>query len=169
MLFYMLYRLTFPLAQAKGYNSIKCEKIKGHSVIVAFKGVPYGIEWGCVRGSSDWTSVRKRFSTERVLGHWNRLPREVVMALSLSEFREYLDIALSHMVYFQVVLQGAGSWAWQSLWVPFNSKDSGILCDTLHVKCGQISHMPCSIDRDGVSACSISAVAVTGRVGIIWV
>ncbi|KAK4815409.1 hypothetical protein QYF61_001397 [Mycteria americana] len=34
--------------------------------------------------------VRKRFFTERVAGHWNRLPREVVMAPSLSEFKERL-------------------------------------------------------------------------------
>ena len=42
--------------------------------------------------------IRKRFFTERVVGHWNRLPREVVTAPSLSEFKECLDDALSHMV-----------------------------------------------------------------------
>ena len=42
--------------------------------------------------------IRKRFFTERVVGHWNRLLREVVMAPSLSEFKERLDKALSHMV-----------------------------------------------------------------------
>ncbi|KAK4824293.1 hypothetical protein QYF61_013038 [Mycteria americana] len=42
--------------------------------------------------------IRKRFFTERVLGHWNRLPREVVMAPSLSEFKERLDDTLSHMI-----------------------------------------------------------------------
>jgi len=30
--------------------------------------------------------VRKRFFTERMLGHWNRVLREVVTAPSLSEF-----------------------------------------------------------------------------------
>ena len=42
--------------------------------------------------------IRKRFFTERVVAHWNRLPREVVTARSLSEFKKRLDCALSHMV-----------------------------------------------------------------------
>jgi len=42
--------------------------------------------------------VRKRFFTKRVVGHWNRLPREAVMALSLSEFTERQEDAFSHMV-----------------------------------------------------------------------
>jgi len=42
--------------------------------------------------------IRKRFFTETVICHWNRLPREVVMAPSLSEFKKHLDNALSHMV-----------------------------------------------------------------------
>jgi len=50
--------------------------------------------------------IRKRFFIESVACHWHRLPREVVMAPSLSEFKEHLDNALSCMV----VLRGAGSW-----------------------------------------------------------
>jgi len=42
--------------------------------------------------------VRKRFFTGRVVSHWKRLPREVVSAPSLSEFKEQLDDAFSHMV-----------------------------------------------------------------------
>ncbi|GAB0206195.1 mitochondrial enolase superfamily member 1 [Grus japonensis] len=42
--------------------------------------------------------IRKRFFTERVVGQWNRLPREVVTAPSLTEFKERLDNALSHML-----------------------------------------------------------------------
>lgn len=41
---------------------------------------------------------RKRFFTERVVGYWNRLAREVVMAPKLPEFKEGLDDVLSHMV-----------------------------------------------------------------------
>ncbi|KAK4817116.1 hypothetical protein QYF61_027979 [Mycteria americana] len=43
--------------------------------------------------------IRKKFFTKRVVGQWNRLPREVVMAPRLSEFKEHLDNALSHMAY----------------------------------------------------------------------
>ena len=43
-------------------------------------------------------SVRKRFFTKGVVGHRDRLPREVVKALNLSEFKERLDNALRHMV-----------------------------------------------------------------------
>ena len=42
--------------------------------------------------------IRKRFFTKRVVAHWNRLPREVVTAPSLSEFKRPLDCAHSHMV-----------------------------------------------------------------------
>jgi len=37
--------------------------------------------------------MRKRLISEQVAGHWNRLPREVVTAPSLSEFKARLDDA----------------------------------------------------------------------------
>ncbi|KAK4815423.1 hypothetical protein QYF61_001411 [Mycteria americana] len=40
--------------------------------------------------------IRKHFFTERVVKHWNRLPREVVDAPSLSVFRRHLDNALNN-------------------------------------------------------------------------
>ncbi|KFV44679.1 hypothetical protein N341_07915, partial [Tyto alba] len=42
--------------------------------------------------------VRKKFFTVRVVGHWNRMPREAVAAPSLEEFRASLDGALSNLV-----------------------------------------------------------------------
>jgi len=42
--------------------------------------------------------IRKRFFTERMVGHWNRLSREVIVASSVSEFKEHLDNGLGHMV-----------------------------------------------------------------------
>jgi len=40
----------------------------------------------------------KWFFTERVSGHWSRLPKEVVIAPSLLEFKKCLDNALNHTV-----------------------------------------------------------------------
>jgi len=42
--------------------------------------------------------VRKNFFTERVVRHWNRLPREVVDSPSLEAFRKHVDMALKDMV-----------------------------------------------------------------------
>ncbi|KAK4823316.1 hypothetical protein QYF61_000918 [Mycteria americana] len=42
--------------------------------------------------------IRKHFFTKRVVKHWNRLPREVVNAPSLSVFKRHLDHALNNML-----------------------------------------------------------------------
>ena len=41
--------------------------------------------------------MRKKFFTLRLVGHWNRFPREVVAAPSLEVFKARLDGALSNL------------------------------------------------------------------------
>ena len=44
--------------------------------------------------------IRRKFFTQRVVTHWNRLPKEVVGAPSLEAFKARLDVALGSLVWW---------------------------------------------------------------------
>lgn len=57
-------------------------------------------EWHGAGTGEGQAGVRERFCTQRVVGHWDRLPRDVDTALRLPEFKKHLDSALRHVVWF---------------------------------------------------------------------
>ena len=52
--------------------------------------------------------IRRKFFTQRVVMHWNRLPKEVVDAPSLEAFKARLDVALGSLVCWLLTLHIAG-------------------------------------------------------------
>ena len=52
--------------------------------------------------------IRGKFFTQRVVAHWNRLPKEVVDAPSLEAFKARLDVALGSLVWWLATLHIAG-------------------------------------------------------------
>ena len=64
-----------------------------------------GFKLGQGRFRSD---IRKKFFAQRVVTHWNRLPKEAVDAPSLQAFKARLDVALGSLVCWLVTLHIAG-------------------------------------------------------------
>ncbi|KAK4832281.1 LOW QUALITY PROTEIN: hypothetical protein QYF61_021680 [Mycteria americana] len=90
-------------------HSILLEKLAAHGLgRCTLPWVKNWLDGGALRvvvngvKSSWWPvtrlDIRKNLFTERMLKHWNRLPREVVESPSLEELKKSVDVALQDMV-----------------------------------------------------------------------
>ena len=68
--------------------------------------------------------IRKKFFTQRVVTHRNRLPKEVGDAPSLEAFKARLDVALGSLVCSLATLHIAGGLKLDDLCGPFQPRPS---------------------------------------------
>ena len=66
--------------------------------------------------------IRRNFFTQRVVTHWNRLPKEVVDAPSLEAFRARLDVALGSLVSWLATLHVVGELKHDDHYGPFQPR-----------------------------------------------
>ena len=82
--------------------------------------------------------IRRKFFTQRLVTHWNRLPKEVVDAPLLEALKARLDVALGNLVWWLATLHIAGGLKLNDHCGPFQPKpfyDSMIKCSTNFKKC----------------------------------
>ena len=73
--------------------------------------------------------IRRKFFTQRLVTHWNRLPKEVVDAPSLEAFKARLDVALGSLVWWLVTLHIAGGLKLDDHCGPFQPRPFYELCN----------------------------------------
>ena len=133
-----------------GLFSLEKRRLRG-DLIAAFQYLKGAYkqegEWLVTRADSDRTrgnglklrqgrvrlDIRRNLFTQRVVMHWNRLPKEVVDGPSLEAFKARLDVALGSLVWWLATLHIAGGLKLDDHCGPFQPRpfyDSVILCFT---------------------------------------
>ena len=64
----------------------------------------------------------KKFFTQRVVTHWNRLPKKVVDAPSLEAFKARLGVALGSLLWWLAALHVAGGLKLNDHYGPFQPR-----------------------------------------------
>jgi len=77
---------------------------------VDFKFIPNFAMWfSCIHSSMEHgLDIRRKLFIQRVVTHWNRLPKEAVDAPSLEAFKARLDVAVGSVVWWLATLHIAG-------------------------------------------------------------
>ena len=86
-----------------------------------------GFKLGQVRFRLD---IRRKIFTQRVVTHWNRLPKEAVDAPSLEAFKARLDVALGSLVWWLATLHVAGGLKLNDHCGPFQPRP---FCDSMRI------------------------------------
>jgi len=84
--------------------------------------------------------IRRKFFTQRVVTHWNRLPKEVVDAPSLEAFKARLDVVLGSLVCWLVTLHIAGGLKLDDHCGPFQPRP--LYDSSFSLECLEVVHFP---------------------------
>jgi len=78
--------------------------------------------------------IRRKIFTQRVMMHWNGLPKEVVDAPSLEAFKVWLDLTLGSLVWWLATLHIAGGLKLGDHCGPFQPRPFyDMICFCLHM------------------------------------
>jgi len=90
--------MTLPQSSGWVFFSVECILLKiesGKTCLHSDRTRENGLK---MRQGMFALDVRRKFFTQRVVTHWNRLPKEAVDAPSLEAFKARLDVALSSLI-----------------------------------------------------------------------